>query len=465
MVTDRIVGPRANPARLVVGSFVALILLGTLLLRLPIAVDPGVPHIGWAHSLFTSTSATTVTGLATVDVSVFSLFGELVLLVLIQVGGFGIMTIGSVLALVALRRVGLRQRMLAQTELGTVHLGELGRLVLRIAQITIAVEVTLTVVLFVAFATSGETGIAAAAYQAVFTAVSAFNNAGISLFSDSLEAFASNPLVVLPVSAAFILGGLGFPVLLEILRSARSRVVPRAGGRRGGRRRHAAREWSLHTRITLVTTALLLAAGPLAVVAFEWTNPGTLGPLDVWDKIQAAWFQGATPRTAGFNTIDIGAMDEPTLLVVIGLMFVGAGPASTSGGIKVTTIAVLSLAMWSQVRGDGDVNVFDRRLPVPVIRQAMTVLLLSIGLVSVSGIALTALSSFGFTQTLFEATSAFGTVGLSTGITGALPRAGQALLVVVMLVGRVGPITMVTALVLRQRTRAYRYAEEQPIIG
>jgi Trk-type K+ transport system membrane component len=201
------------------------------------------------------------------------------------------------------------------------------------------------------------------------------------------------------------------------------------------------------------------------VIAFEWSNPGTLGPLDFWDKVQAAWFQGVTPRTAGFNTVDIGAMEEPTLLITIGLMFVGAGSASTSGGIKVTTIAVLSLAMWSQVRGDSDVTVFSRRLPVPVIRQAMTVLLLSIGLVSFSGIALTAMSSIEFTSTLFEATSAFGTVGLTTGITDALPSAGQLLLVALMLVGRVGPATMVTALALRQRSRAYRFAEEQPIIG
>jgi potassium uptake TrkH family protein len=466
VVASRAAGASRNPAQLVVGAFLGLILLGTVLLRLPFAVDPGTPHIGWANSLFTATSATTVTGLGTVDISVFSLFGELVLLVLIQVGGFGIMTIGSVLALVALRRVGLRQRMLAQAELGTIHIGELGHMILRIAQITMAVEAAVALLLFVAFARTDGTAIGAAAYQAVFTSVSAFNNAGISLFSDSLMGFVGNPLVVFPVTAAFILGGLGFPVLIDIGRSARHRVgvrPPRIRRTRGQRR--AVRDWSLHTRLTLVTTGLLLLVGPLTVVAFEWTNARTLGELDVWDKVQAAWFQGVTPRTAGFNTVDIGGMEEPTLLVIIGLMFVGAGPASTSGGIKVTTITVLSLAMWSQVRGDSDVNVFDRRLPVAVIRQAMTVLLLSIGLVSISGIALTAMSPFDFTRTLFEATSAFGTVGLSTGITSLLPSAGQLLLVVMMIVGRVGPITMVTALVLRQRTRAYRFAEEQPIIG
>ncbi len=446
MVIGRLAGATKNPAQLVVGGFITLILIGTLLLRLPFAVDPGAIDLGWRDALFTSTSATTVTGLGTVDISTFSLFGELVILVLIQIGGFGIMTIGSVLALVALRRVGLRQRMLARAELGTVHIGEIRHLILRIAQITLVAEAAVAVALFVPFALEDGTGVVPAAYQGGFTAVSAFNNAGISLSPDSLVPFVGNPLVVLPVTVAFIVGGLGFPVILDVLRPPR-------------------RRWSLHTRITLLVTALLLAIGPLAVIAFEWTNPGTLGPLDFWDKVLAAWFQGVTPRTAGFNTVDIGAMEEPTLLITIGLMFVGAGSASTSGGIKVTTIAVLSLAMWSQVRGDSDVTVFSRRLPVPVIRQAMTVLLLSIGLVSVSGIALTAMSSIEFTNTLFEATSAFGTVGLSTGITDALPSAGQLLLVALMLVGRVGPATMVTALALRQRSRAYRFAEEQPIIG
>ena len=446
MVIGRLAGATKNPAQLVVGGFITLILIGTLLLRLPFAVDPGAIDLGWRDALFTSTSATTVTGLGTVDISTFSLFGELVILVLIQIGGFGIMTIGSVLALVALRRVGLRQRMLARAELGTVHIGEIRHLILRIAQITLVAEAAVAVALFVPFALEDGTGVVPAAYQWGFTAVSAFNNAGISLSPDSLVPFVGNPLVVLPVTVAFIVGGLGFPVILDVLRPPR-------------------RRWSLHTRITLLVTALLLAIGPLAVIAFEWTNPGTLGPLDFWDKVLAAWFQGVTPRTAGFNTVDIGAMEEPTLLITIGLMFVGAGSASTSGGIKVTTIAVLSPAMWSQVRGDSDVTVFSRRLPVPVIRQAMTVLLLSIGLVSVSGIALTAMSSIEFTNTLFEATSAFGTVGLSTGITDALPSAGQLLLVALMLVGRVGPATMVTALALRQRSRAYRFAEEQPIIG
>ncbi len=446
MVIGRVLGAVRNPAQLVLGAFVALILTGTALLSLPWAFDGGETP-GVLHSLFWATSAATVTGLGTVDVSSFSLFGELVLLLLIQLGGFGIMTIGSVLALVASRRIGLRQRVLAQAEIGAVDIGELRALISAIAKITVAVEGTIALILFVHLATVDDTGIGRAAYSGVFHGVSAFNNAGISLYSDSLSRFASDPLVVFPITGAFVVGGLGFPVLVEFGR----RVRPS--------------KWSLHTRITLFATGALILLGPIVVLVFEWNNPGTLGELSVWDKIQAAWFQGVTPRTAGFNTVDIGAMREPTLNVITGLMFIGAGPASTSGGIKVTTFAVLGFAMWSEVRGDADINVFKRRLPIGVTRQAMTIALLSVGVVFTTAIALDAMSEFTFTQTTFEAASAFGTVGLSTGITGSLPAGGQLMLILVMLAGRVGPITFVTALALRDRQRAYRYPEERPIIG
>ena len=428
-------------------AFVSLIAIGTLLLQLPFATDPDIGRQGFQHSLFWATSAATVTGLGTVDISTFSLFGELVLLALIQIGGFGIMTIGSVVAILASRRVGLRQRILAQTEIGAVDFGELRYLILAIAKITIFVELSISVILFIHLALDDDVGTGRAAYSAIFHGISAFNNAGISLYSDSLTQFATDPFVVFPITAAFVIGGLGFPILVEF----RRRVPPR--------------RWSLHTRITLSATAILLFVGPIVVLAGEWTNPGTLGPMGAWDKIQMAWFQGVTPRTAGFNTIQIGSMREPTLDFMTALMFIGAGPASTSGGIKVTTFAVLGYAMWAEIRGHSDVTAFRRRLPGHVIRQAMTVALLSVGIVFGTAITLTAMSTFDLSATLFESASAFGTVGLSTGITSTLPTAGQILLVLVMLAGRVGPITFITALALSQRSRTYRYAEERPIIG
>lgn len=428
-------------------AFAGLIGIGTALLSLPIALDDTASPHSWIDSLFWATSASTVTGLATTPVEDFSLFGEIVMLLLIQVGGFGIMTIGSVLAIVAFRRIGVRQRLLAQTEIGAIDVGELRSLISSIARVTVIVEAAVAVVLFVQLALVADNGVARSMYSALFHAVSAFNNAGIALSSDSLVSSADDPLVVLPVSVAFILGGLGFPVIVELRRRLR---------------RH---QWSLHTKITLAVTACLVLVGPALVLAGEWTNPATLGDLSWWDKVQAAWFQGVTPRTAGFNTVDIGGLREPTIGVLTVLMFVGAGPASTSGGIKVTTLAILFAAARSEIRGHRDVEVFRRRIPDRTVRQAITVAVLSAAMVFVSAVTLVALSPFHLTDTLFEAASAFGTVGLSTGITGALPRSGHVILVVVMLTGRVGPVTFVTALAMRGQPHRYRFAEERPIIG
>jgi trk system potassium uptake protein len=433
-----------------------LIAIGTGLLWLPVSAD-GPGHVGFEDAVFISTSATTVTGLASTDIGRFSLFGELVILTLIQVGGFGIMTIGSVLALIASHRVGLRQRMLAQAEIGAVDIGDLRRLIMAIARITLGVESVLAVILFARFWQGGYEEPGRAAYSAIFHAVSAFNNAGISLYPDSLTRFFGDPVVVVAVSGAFIIGGLGFPILVELWRRDRHRRAAQGQIRR--------LRWSLHTKITLLATAALLVVGPAVVMVFEWTNPATLGPLDTFDKLLAGWFQGVTPRTAGFNTVDIGGMNEPTLLVISTLMFIGAGPASTSGGIKVTTFAILGYVMWSEIRGQPDVNVFGRRLPLPLIRQALTVALLSVGVVVGTSLLLMSIEDVALTPALFEATSAFGTVGLTTGITTTIGASGHFLLIVVMLAGRVGPVTFVTALALRERARAYRYPEERPIIG
>ena len=457
-----------NPAQLVLVSFAALIALGGGLLSLPIAAD-GPVGIGTENALFLSTSATTVTGLSTVDIGEFSLFGELVLLVLIQVGGFGIMTIGSVVALLTFQRVGLRQRMLAQAEIGAVDIGELSGLLGAIFRITVVVEGTLAIVLFLRFWQGGyEDGPGDAAYSAVFHSIASFNNAGISLYSDNLARFVGDPFVTLPVTIGFVVGGLGFPVYVELLRRWKAQRAMR-------RLRHAvgvpeppsdrARPWSLHARITIGATLVLLVIGPLMVLSFEWSNPGTLGPLDWPDKVLNAWFQGVTSRTAGFNTIDIGAMNETTLLGTSVLMFIGAGPASTSGGIKVTTFAVLAFVIWAEVRGDRDVNVFRRRLPTTMIRQAVAIALLSIGFVVATSLFLMASDGLELTDALFESTSAFGTVGLSTGVTGSISTVGHLVLVAVMLCGRVGPLTFATAIALRDRSRLYRHAEERPIIG
>lgn len=460
-----------NPAQLVLLSFAALIGAGTVFLSLPVASDD-FGGVGVENALFLSTSATTVTGLSTVDIGEFSLFGELVILVLIQIGGFGIMTIGSVVALLTFERVGLRQRMLARAEIGAIDMGELSGLLGVIFRITVAVEGTLAAVLFVRFWQNGyEDGPIDAAYSAVFHSVATFNNAGITLYSDNLARFVGDPLVALPVTIGFIVGGLGFPVYVEFLRRWRrervERVATRFGTALGASESTAERmrPWSLHVRITVGATLVLLVVGPLMVLWFEWSNPGTLGPFGWPDKLMNAWFQGVTPRTAGFNTVDIGAMNETTLFATSVLMFIGAGPASTSGGIKVTTFAVIACVIWAEVRGERDVNVFRRRLPAPMIRQALTIALLSVEFVVATSLFLMSNDGLELTDALFESTSAFGTVGLSTGVTGSISTVGHLLLVGVMLCGRVGPLTFATAIALRERSRLYRHPEERPIIG
>jgi trk system potassium uptake protein TrkH len=441
----RILDAANNPARFVVAGFSTLIALGTVLLMLPQAYDDA--HPGLAAALFMATSAATVTGLATVDAEAFSLFGELVLLALVQIGGFGIMAIGAVVATVLSNRLGLRQRMLARSELGAVDAGELRGLLVAIAKLTVAVEATIAAVLTVRLWVSYDERLPSAAYSGVFHAITAFNNAGISLYSDNLSRFVGDPVVVLTVTFAIIVGGFGFPVIVELLR------------------RTPVRRWTLHTRLTMLATGALLIVGPLVVLVLEWSNAGTLGQLNIGDRFLAAWFQGVSPRTAGFNTVPIDQFREPTMLFVTTLMFIGAGPASTSGGIKITTFAVLLFVLLAEIRGESDVNVFRRRISPATIRQALTVALLSVAVVVGASLVLVTLADLTLTPALFEAASAFGTVGLSTGVTSTLPDVGQFLLVLLMLAGRVGPITFFTALALRQHTRAYRYPEERPIIG
>jgi trk system potassium uptake protein TrkH len=319
-------------------------------------------------------------------------------------------------------------------------------LIISIAKFTILTEVTIALLLFIRFSGLIGDSIPDSAYSAIFHAVSGFNNAGVALYSDNLEQFATDPFVLMTLSVAFIVGGLGFPVLVELGR----RVPPRT--------------WSLHTKITLSASAVLLMAAPILILLLEWNNAATFGPMSTIDKLFAGWFTGSSPRTAGFNIVPTGEMTDPTLLVITSLMFIGAGTASTSGGIKVVTFAILAFVLLAEVRGDSDVNVFRRRLSPAVIRRAITLALLSVGLVVTASIVLETISSFPLTDTIFEVTSAFGTVGLSTGITANLPVAGHMMLTVIMVAGRVGLLTFVTALALRSQQLSYRYPEEQPII-
>lgn len=437
----------ANPGRLVTLAFAASISAGTALLMLPVASHP----TGGADVLtaaFTATSAVCVTGLVVVDTDTYwTGFGEAVLLVLMQVGGLGVMTFASLLGVLVAGRLGLRSRMLAHSEVKALDPG-LFRSVLRgIVMLSLAIEAVVWLSLSLRFWLGYGESPGRAVYLGLFHAVSAYNNAGFALWQDSLIGFAGDPLIIGPVAAALILGGIGYPVLLEVRQTRRPR------------------QWSLHTRLTVYTTVVLLVVGPLLFTLVEWGNAQTLGGLPVADRLVSGWFSGVTPRTAGFNSIDYLHADPATLLTTDILMFIGGGSAGTAGGIKVTTLAVLVVAVVSEMRGDPDVDVFGRRLSSQTVRQALAVAMLALATIGISTAFLLAVSDFSLEQAIFEVTSALATVGLSTGITADIPAAGQVLLIVLMFLGRVGPITVASALALRRTPRAYRNPEARPIIG
>ncbi len=437
-----------NPGRTIVAGFAVGIAAGTLLLLLP-AARRGPGGASLLEAAFTATSALCVTGLSVVDTATFwTPVGQVTILVLIQAGGFGIMSLASLLGLLISRRLDLGTRMLAATETKSVGLGDVRAVLLGVARISLVVEAVTALVLAARFATAYGHGLGESLWLGVFHAVSAFNNAGFALFSDNLVGFAADPWICLPIALAVVLGGLGFPVILEVLRQ----------------RRRPAR-WSIHTRLTLVMTAVLIVGGTLFVTVAEWSNPGTLGALDPAGRVLTGFFQAVMPRTAGFNSVDTGAMNTGTLLGTDVLMFIGGGSAGTAGGIKVGTFAVLLLAIVAELRGDPDVNLFDRRLSPTAIRQALAVALLSVAAVVGPTIAIAMTSPYTLDEILFEVTSAFATVGLSTGITADLAPGHQLVLVVLMFAGRLGPVTLASALVLREHGRLTRRPEGRPLIG
>lgn len=407
-------------------------------------------------ALFTATSAVCVTGLNVVDTELhWSGFGQVVILLLIQIGGLGVMTLATVLGMLVSHRLGLRMGLTVLREGRGQGLGDLRRVILGILRTALAVELIIALALGLRFHLAYELGVGHAAWFGVFHAISAFNNAGFGLRSQNLMPYASDLLIIWPVAAAIVIGGLGFPVLLEL-----RRIVADRYGADGTHRMI-----SVHTRLTLVTYGTLMGIGVVAFVLLEWTNQRTIGGWSVVDKITGAGFHGITVRTAGFNTLDISQMRTQSWLVSDVLMFIGGGSAGTAGGIKVATFALLAVLIWSEIRGEGTVHVMGRSISPDIQRQAVTVALLSVGLVLAATLALSIITEYTLDQILFEVISAFGTVGLSTGITPSLPAEAQLIVICLMYIGRLGPITLATGLALRTVHRHYDYPQGQVVVG
>ncbi|MBG0822033.1 TrkH family potassium uptake protein [Planomonospora sp. ID91781] len=441
-------GRVTSPSRVVVLAFLGVVLAGTGLLSLPVAVEPG-QESSWTSALFTATSAVCVTGLAVLDTAAhWTTFGEVVILVLIQIGGFGIMSLASILALLVSGKLGLRARLSTQAETKSLGPGDIRQVIVGVAKVTLAVEAVTAAVLAARFVIGYGEPLGRAVYYGIFHSVSAFTNAGFALWPDSVMRFVRDVWICLPLALTVVVGGLGFPVY----------AVLRRHWRRPSR-------WSLHAKITLGMTAILLSGGALAITISEWNNPATFGPLSPGLRILAGFFHSAMTRSGGLNSVDTSQMHENSWLISDVLMFIGAGSASTGGGIKVTTFALLGYVILAELRGEPDVTAGRRRIAEQLQRQALTIALVSVAAVVTGTLVMMMLTPFALDRVLFEVISAFGTVGLSTGITAQVGTAGHLVLTALMFIGRLGPVTLGAALALRVQTRRFRYPEERPLVG
>jgi trk system potassium uptake protein len=439
------------PALVLIYAFLVLIALGTVLLILPISsqarewTDP-------LSALFIATSAVCVTGLVVLDTGThWSGFGQVVILLLIQLGGFGIMAGSTLLLQFVLRRASrLSDRVRVQESTGVPQLGDVTRVVRRVALFTLAVEGAGAIVLALAFFGRGAVDDpVAAGWWGIFHSVSAFNNAGFDLIGGfrSLSPFFDDVIILGTIGTLLVIGGLGFAIMADTA---------------------AERRWqrlALETKIVLATSAVLLFGGAIVIGALEWNNPETLALYPEAQRPLNALFESATLRTAGFSVLDTGSLLDSSLFVVMGLMFIGGASGSTAGGIKINTFSLLLLTIISTAKGEPSVTAFGRRIKHELIYRALAVALLSLAFLFVIGLLLTLTTDFGFVRVLFEAVSAVGTVGASTGITPDLDGAARLVVIVAMFAGRLGPLTLVLALAARQRAVVYRPAVESIRIG
>lgn len=436
-----------SPSRLAIFAFALVIFFFAGALSLPFASQDG-KSVAFHHAFFTSTSAVTVTGLTTVSTAEqWSFFGQLMILLAFQIGGLGTLTMTSLLALAIGRKMGLRSKLIAQESLNIGRLGEVGSILRTVAYTSVSFEAAIALILIPRFLLLGEST-SEALWHGIFYAVSAFNNAGFTPHSDGIVPYGHDLWILIPICIGVFIGSLGFPVILVIQQNPFS-----------------FKSWNLNAKLTMIGTVFLLILGSLLWGLFEWNNEATIGNLGFFEKINNALFASVMTRSGGFNLVDMSQLEPITMLFTDVLMFIGGGSASTAGGVKITTITVIMLAILAEARGDQFVVAFSRTIPDSVLRIAISVMMMSVVFVFMGAAALVLVADASFDHVLFEVISAYATCGLSVGLSPTLPPSGIYVLSALMFVGRLGTITVATGLALRSRRRLYKFPEERPIIG
>lgn len=449
------------PSRFALSVFFVLVVGFTTLLGLPISAADGRPT-PFVDALFSAVTSVCVTGLSTVDMTThWSIFGTIVLVLGAQIGGLGVLTLASSLGLMMTRRMGLRQRLLAASdsnpmrshhgavsEQQAVKLGDISQLLSTVAISTVVIELTLMVLYIPSFLAVGR-DLWTAIWQSLVTSIMAFTNTGIMPFAQGITPFVNSPWFLVVTIIGVFLGSLGFPVLLSLARNFG----------------HKRKRWTLHVKLTITTTLILLVFGAVMFMLTEWHNPFTLG--DTSGPMRPLWalFASTMTRSGGFSLYDMNHLSESSGLTSDLLMFIGGGSASTAGGIKVTTLAVLVLAAVAEARGNDDIQAFHRRIPIDVLRVAVSILLWGVGIVTFATMLIMPFTNAPDDRVLFDVISAFATSGLSTGVVKTLPDPALYILSATMFAGRIGTITLAAALAAHSSKQWFRYSEERPIVG
>ena len=437
-----------SPTRIIVSSFALIIFTGACLLSLPIASNDG-NSIGFLNAFFTATSATCVTGLVIADtLTQWTLFGQIVILFLIQVGGLGIVTLATFFSVLLGRKISMKGKILAQESISDYSFADVVRMIKSVIKITVCVELIGAILLATSFVPRfGTRGI----YMSIFHSISAFCNAGFDLIGNyrSLTQFNGDPIVIYTIALLIITGGLGFIVWKDLYDFRQTKTL------------------YLHTKLVLLISACLIVFGTIFFFVSEHTNPETMGPLNFFEKINAAVFHSVTCRTAGYNSLPLNEMSEMSKVMSILLMFIGAAPGSTGGGIKVTTFGILVMAMLSNIKGNDETVVLRRRVSQVVVNKALTIAGLSMVLIFIMTIIIISVENLAFINVLYEVTSAFGTVGLSTGITPGLHSISKIMLIFTMFLGRVGPLSFAVAIAMRENKKLQNavYPEGKIMVG